>query len=115
MRVWHSAWSWLKLIVAAESVAGNTRIGMFTRLILRKPFQVGRAGIQSPPLGNYRSDGRFPHNLRKIAQLPLVHPHEPTGHASRGPRRYDATTTRRWFVFLDLKEFPSWRRLVVAS
>src|ERR1041384_5555335 len=57
MRVWHSAWSWLKLIVAAESVAGNTRIGMFTRLILRKPFQVGRAAIESPPLGNYRSNG----------------------------------------------------------
>src|SRR6266849_7594920 len=47
MRVWHSAWSWLKLIVAAESVAGNTRTGMLTRLILRKPFQVGRAAIGS--------------------------------------------------------------------
>src|SRR5436190_4445888 len=45
MRVWHSAWSWLKLIVAAESVAGNTRTGMFTRLILRKPFQVGLAAM----------------------------------------------------------------------
>src|SRR3982074_2764203 len=45
MRVWHSAWSWLKLMVAAESVAGNTRTGMFTRLILRKPFQVGRAAM----------------------------------------------------------------------
>src|SRR5437762_1049187 len=32
-------------MVAAESVAGNTRIGMFTRLILRKPFQVGRAAM----------------------------------------------------------------------
>src|SRR5690349_1879297 len=46
MRVWHSAWSWLKLIVAAESVAGNTRTGMLTRLIFRKPFQVGRAAMQ---------------------------------------------------------------------
>src|SRR4051794_12620119 len=45
MRVWHSAWSWLKLIVAAESVAGKTRTGMFTRLILRNPFHVGRAAI----------------------------------------------------------------------
>src|SRR5215204_3243358 len=45
MRVWHSRWSWLKLIVAAESVAGNTRIGMFTSEILRKPFQVGRAAM----------------------------------------------------------------------
>src|SRR5881392_3009149 len=45
MRVWHSPWSWLKLIVAAESVAGNTRTGMLTREILRKPFQVGRAAI----------------------------------------------------------------------
>src|SRR6187431_148017 len=45
MRVWHSAWSWLKLIVAAESVAGNTRTGMLTRLILRKPFQVGLAAM----------------------------------------------------------------------
>jgi hypothetical protein len=32
-------------MVAAESVAGNTRTGMFTREILRKPFQVGRAAI----------------------------------------------------------------------
>src|SRR6187401_2529583 len=46
MRVWHSAWSWLKLMVAAESVAGNTRTGMFTRLILRKPFQVGLAAMR---------------------------------------------------------------------
>src|SRR5262249_30466665 len=45
MRVWHSRWSWLKLIVAAESVAGNTRTGILTRDILRKPFQVGRAAI----------------------------------------------------------------------
>src|SRR4029079_9755842 len=45
MRVWHSPWSWLKLMVAAESVAGKTRTGMFTRLILRKPFQVGRAAM----------------------------------------------------------------------
>src|ERR671911_529302 len=54
MRVWHSAWSWLKLIVAAESVAGNTRTGMLTRLILRKPFQVGRAAIRNPPQRDYR-------------------------------------------------------------
>src|SRR5215467_2487713 len=45
MRVWHSPWSWLKLIVAAESVAGNTRTGTLTRLILRKPFQVGLAAM----------------------------------------------------------------------
>src|SRR5437762_1262704 len=45
MRVWHSPWSWLKLMVAAESVAGNTRTGMFTSEILRKPFQVGRAAM----------------------------------------------------------------------
>src|SRR5689334_24208942 len=46
MRVWHSAWSWLKLSVAPASVAGNTLIGMLTRLILRYPFQVGLAGIR---------------------------------------------------------------------
>src|SRR5690348_9095269 len=46
MRVWHSAWSWLKLMVAAESVAGNTLTGMFTRLIFMKPFQVGRAAME---------------------------------------------------------------------
>src|SRR5262249_36877703 len=40
MRVWHSPWSWLKLIVAAESVAGNTRTGTLTRLILERPFEV---------------------------------------------------------------------------
>ena len=51
MRVWHSACSWLKLMVAAESVAGNTRIGMFTRLIFRKPFQVGRAAMPFSLLG----------------------------------------------------------------
>src|SRR5918999_1744425 len=67
MRVWHSAWSWLKLIVAAASVAGNTRTGMLTRLILRKPFQVGRAAMHSPPQGNYRPDRRKLGNLRAIA------------------------------------------------
>src|SRR5215471_12214549 len=45
IRVWHSRCSWLKLIVAAESVAGNTRTGILTSEILRKPFQVGRAAI----------------------------------------------------------------------
>src|SRR5437870_2081661 len=45
MRVWHSPWSWLNEIVPLDSVAGNTLIGMFTRLIFRKPFQVGRAAI----------------------------------------------------------------------
>jgi hypothetical protein len=40
----------LKLIVAAASVAGNTRTGMFTRLIFRNPFQVGRAAISYAPL-----------------------------------------------------------------
>jgi hypothetical protein len=35
----------LKLIVAAESVAGNTRTGMFTSEILRNPFHVGLAAI----------------------------------------------------------------------
>src|SRR6476661_10028432 len=47
MRVWHSPWSWLKLIVAAESVAGKTRTGMLTRLIFMNPFHVGLAAIQS--------------------------------------------------------------------
>src|SRR5205085_12026116 len=32
-------------MVPLDSVAGNTLIGMFTRLILRKPFQVARAAI----------------------------------------------------------------------
>jgi hypothetical protein len=45
MRVWHSAWSWLNDSVAADSVAGNTRIGMFTRLTFRKPFHVERTAI----------------------------------------------------------------------
>jgi len=35
MRVRHSAWSWLKLTDASESVAGKTRIGMLTRLTFR--------------------------------------------------------------------------------
>src|SRR3954463_15923711 len=47
MRVLHSPCSWLKLSVAPVSVAGNTLIGMFTRLILRYPFHVGRAAIGS--------------------------------------------------------------------
>src|SRR5687768_9460615 len=33
-------------MVAAESVAGKTRTGMFTRLIFRNPFHVGRAAIR---------------------------------------------------------------------
>src|SRR5687768_628478 len=46
MRDWHSAWSWLKEMVAADSVAGNTFTGMLTRLTLRKPFHVARAAIR---------------------------------------------------------------------
>src|SRR5256885_12263674 len=45
MRVWHSPWSWLNEMVPADSVAGNTLIGMFTRLIFRNPFHVARAAI----------------------------------------------------------------------
>ena len=45
MRVWHSPWSWLKLSVAPASVAGKTFTGMFTRLIFRYPFHVGRAAM----------------------------------------------------------------------
>src|SRR2546422_5351891 len=48
MRVWHSPWSWLNEIVPLDSVAGNTLIGMFTRLIFRNPFQVARAAIALP-------------------------------------------------------------------
>src|SRR5262249_52821530 len=61
MRVWHSPWSWLKLIVAAESVAGNTRTGTLTRLILRKPFQVGLAamgGLSAISAGGVSAGGR---------------------------------------------------------
>src|SRR5262245_56812051 len=47
MRVWHSPWSWLKEIDPLDSVAGNTLIRMFTRLIFRKPFQVARAATIS--------------------------------------------------------------------
>src|SRR5688572_17365433 len=46
MRDWHSAWSWLKERVAADSVAGNTFTGMLTKLTLRKPFHVARAAIR---------------------------------------------------------------------
>src|SRR5262245_42967933 len=45
MRVRHSPWSWLNEIDPLDSVAGNTLIGMFTRLIFRKPFHVARAAI----------------------------------------------------------------------
>src|SRR5204863_8654824 len=45
MRVRHSPCSWLNEIEPLDSVAGNTLIGMFTRLIFRKPFQVGRAAM----------------------------------------------------------------------
>jgi hypothetical protein len=39
----------LKEIEPLDSVAGNTLIGMFTRLIFRKPFQVARALIVVSP------------------------------------------------------------------
>src|SRR4029077_6532695 len=48
MRVRHSPCSWLKEIVEPDSVAGNTLMGMFTRLIFRKPFHVARA-VTGPP------------------------------------------------------------------
>src|SRR5438067_82171 len=54
MRVWHSAWSWLNEMVAADSVAGKTFTGMLTRLTLRKPFQVGRAAIARVSKALYR-------------------------------------------------------------
>ena len=77
MRVWHSACSWLKLIVAAESVAGNTRTGMFTRLILRKPFQVGRAAMACSPVscfGAARCDYRARHEVIARRSLRLAEP-----------------------------------------
>src|SRR5215212_976567 len=43
MRVWQALWSWLNEIVPADSVAGNTLIGMLTRLTLRNPFHVALA------------------------------------------------------------------------
>jgi hypothetical protein len=43
MRVWHSPWSWLTEIEPLDSVAGNTLIGMFTRLI----FSLSRSLVQS--------------------------------------------------------------------
>src|SRR3954452_19754168 len=54
MRVRHSACSWLKEIVPLDSVAGNTLIGMFTRLIFRKPFQVARTAIVVTRKRSYR-------------------------------------------------------------
>src|SRR5580765_2171634 len=45
MRVLHSPWSWLNESVALDSVAGNTLMGMFTRLTFRYPFQVARAAM----------------------------------------------------------------------
>src|SRR5688572_8698244 len=79
MRERHSRCSWLKLMVAAASVAGNTRIGMFTRLILRYPFHVGRAAIMdSLQLIHYRSiDGPEPVSLDHWTNGPLVQCHEP--------------------------------------
>src|SRR6186713_1002135 len=49
MRVWHSPWSWLNEIVALDSVAGNTLIGMLTRLTRRNPFHVALAAIVCVP------------------------------------------------------------------
>src|SRR5688500_394295 len=92
MRVWHSAWSWLKLIVAAESVAGNTRTGMLTRLIFKNPFHVGRAAIvRSSTLGyeirragqtfpasqlhpDYRSFAPGPYPVHRGARATLLRP-----------------------------------------
>ena len=67
MRVRHSPCSWLKEIVAPDSVAGNTLIGMFTRLTFRKPFQVARAPmvLQAPGSGLQRLAGA--HRLRFVA------------------------------------------------
>jgi hypothetical protein len=37
----------LKERVAADSVAGKTRMGMLTRLTFREPFQVARTAMMS--------------------------------------------------------------------
>src|SRR5206468_3228268 len=69
MRVRHSPCSWLNEIVPLASVAGNTLIGMFTRLIFRKPFHVARAAInQSIDCGLPILDSR----LSTLRLVPLV-------------------------------------------
>src|SRR3954469_7555404 len=84
MRVWHSPWSWLKLMVAAESVAGKTRTGIFTSEILRKPFQVGRAAMRGLSAGWRRIANRPARICSELpADLQLKHP----GRIDVGERR----------------------------
>src|SRR5947208_10559204 len=54
-------------MVPLDSVAGNTLIGMFTRLIFRKPFQVALAAMAS----FYRSNCE-PAEGRRVPALRLV-------------------------------------------
>src|SRR3954471_17590282 len=84
MRVWHSPWSWLKLMVAAELVAGKTRIGMFTREILRNPFQVGRAAMEGLSAGWRAARHPAAQNCSELeTHLELEHP----GRVDIGQRR----------------------------
>src|SRR4051812_27359891 len=55
-------------MVPADSVAGNTLIGMFTRLIFRKPFHVARA-VTGPP-GNSELKTRKSELTRESGTLP---------------------------------------------
>ena len=51
MRVWHSAWSWLKLMVAAESVAGKDPHRDVDQADLQEPFpRRSRGHVVSPYL-----------------------------------------------------------------
>src|SRR3954452_20286197 len=86
MRVWHSPWSWLKLMVAAESVAGNTLTGMFTRLIFRNPFQVGRAAITHLLSVETQRATRPAQNCTRV-HCPGTHGRTSTNFQSRPTRR----------------------------
>src|SRR3954463_7624057 len=109
MRVLHSPCSWLKLSVAPVSVAGNTLIGMFTRLILRYPFHVGRAAMSSP-----RAE-RSPPLLFEQELLVHVHlklPESPVLRRAINPR---ATAVRIALAHFDRHEEADQRLRLVAD
>src|SRR5262245_2653259 len=90
MRGWHAPWSLLKLIVAAESVAGNTRTGTLTRLILRKPFQVGLAAMGGLSTGWRQTATRLhriaPGRLPRRLAAPFQQEDRRSGEIDRGGR-----------------------------
>src|SRR5438270_517847 len=95
MRVRHSAWSWLNEIDPLDSVAGNTLIGMFTRLIFRNPFHVALAAIQFQVSSHgFQVTSRVKSRESRTPRAPSLCPYRPNAAVSSTMSRLAAPDLR---------------------